>query len=91
MGFTQSLDDPYNPNTLIAEAVELLLGMEVSQSVKDFMKTILLSGQALDSYWTSAWDDYIQNPTNTTYYQEVYTRLQALYQYILNTAEHQLS
>lgn len=91
MGFTQSLDDPYNPNTLIAEAVELLLGMEVSQSVKDFMKTILLSGQALDSYWTSAWDDYIQNPTNTTYYQEVYTRLQALYQYMLNTAEHQLS
>lgn len=91
IGFTQSLDNAYDPNALIAEAVMLLYGLDVSQTVKDFMKSILLSGQSTDSYWTSAWDNYIQNPSNTTYYQEVYTRLQALYKYMLDNPEHQLS
>lgn len=91
IGFTQSLDDAYDPNTLIAEAVTLLYGLDVSQTVKDFMKSILLSGQSTDAYWTAAWDNYILNPTNMTYYQEVFTRLQALYKYMLDTPEHQLS
>ncbi|MGL4364353.1 MAG: DUF1800 family protein, partial [Bacteroidales bacterium] len=91
IGFTESLDNPFDPNALIAEAVSLLYGLDVSQNVKDFMKTILLSGQSLDSYWTSSWDNYIQDPTNMAYYQEVYNRLQALYKYMLDNPEHQLS
>ncbi len=91
IGFTQSLDDAYDPNNLVAEAATLLHGIDVSQTVKDFMKGILLSGQSTDAYWTSAWDNYIQNPTDMAYYQEVYNRLQALYKYMLDTPEHQLS
>ncbi|MGL4364407.1 MAG: DUF1800 domain-containing protein [Bacteroidales bacterium] len=91
IGFTESLDDPFDPNALIAEAVSLLYGLDVSQNVRDFMKSILLSGQSQDSYWTVSWDNYIQDPTNMTYYQEVYNRLQALYKYILDNPEHQLS
>ena len=51
----------------------------------------LLSGQAQDHYWTDAWDDYLADPTNTMYYGIVESRLQGMYQYLMNLAEYQLS
>ena len=89
--FTQDLDTPYDPNALVAEAVMLLYGLDVSQTIKDYMKSILLSGQSDDSYWTNAWNDYLQNPSDTALYQEVYSRLKALYIYLLSSPEYQLS
>lgn len=89
--FTQDLDNPSDPNLLVAEAVMLLYGLDVSQTIKDYMKSILLSGQSSDIYWTIAWDNYIQNPSDHTLHQEVYTRLMALYVYLLSSPEYQLS
>lgn len=66
--------------------------IELTQSSKDYLKTqILLSGQTSDYYWTTAWNNYITEPTNSSYKNVVNGRLQALYKYLLDLSEYQLS
>jgi hypothetical protein len=55
-----------------------------------FAKTILLSGQASDYYWTAAWNNYKNDP-NATNKNIVLSRLQYMYKYLMNQAEYQLS
>lgn len=63
VGWAQSLDDPLDPNALIEEAVFLLYGVDISQEIKDDLKTqYLLLGQASDYYWTNAFNLYISDP-----------------------------
>jgi hypothetical protein len=72
--------------------LSLLYKIDVSQSTKDYLKTqVLLSGQSTDAYWTTAWDNYIQDTTNAANQKIVLTRLKALYKYIMNLSEYQLS
>jgi uncharacterized protein (DUF1800 family) len=92
LAFTKKLSNPSDPNAVINDALEILLKIEISQSSKDYLKTnMLLSGQSTDSYWTTAWTNYINNPTNTSYKSIVQTRLQALYKYLMDLSEYQLS
>ena len=58
--------DPTDPNTLVSDAVELLFGITVSQSVRNQLKTSrLLLGQQNDMYWTDAYEIYAANPNTT--------------------------
>jgi hypothetical protein len=52
---------------------------------------ILLSGQANDYYWTSAWNTYINNPFDQMAYETVRSRLALLHKYIMSLAEYQLA
>lgn len=88
--FVKTLNNPSNPNNLISESIEILYGLSVSQSTKDYFKQILLTGQTTDYYWTDLWDSYIQNPNNADIETEVNTRLQGLFYYLLLRAETQL-
>jgi uncharacterized protein (DUF1800 family) len=92
LAFTASLPNPSNPNELINQIVSFLFMVEISQSSKDFLKKeMLLSGQDSDSYWTTAWNNYSNNPTNSGYKSIVQIRLQNLYKYLLDLPEYQLS
>lgn len=92
IAFAKSLDNPSDPNLLINESLECLYMIELTQSSKDYLKTqILLSGQTSDYYWTTAWNNYITEPTNSSYKNVVNGRLQALYKYLLDLSEYQLS
>ncbi len=91
LAFTMTLDNPSDPNFLIDEAFSLLHPLPADPAVKTAMKAILLSGQASDYYWTTAWTNYVGAPTNTTYATTARTRLQTLYQAITNMAEFHLS
>jgi hypothetical protein len=64
---------------------------DVSQTVKDYLKSILLNGQSNDVYWTNAWTDYVNAPTNMTYYNTVLTRLRSMFKYLMDLSEYQLS
>ena len=86
-----ALTIPGDPVLLIQAVIDLHYSEDVSQAVKDYLKNILLSGQTSNSYWTSAWDDYLNNPTNTMYYNIVATRLRSMYQYIMDLSEYQLA
>lgn len=92
IAFANNLDNPSDPNLLIDESLELLFMIPLSQASKDFLKTqILLSGQSSDSYWTTAWNNYKSTPTNTSYKELVFIRLQTLYKYLMDLSEYQLS
>lgn len=90
--FVKKFENPSDPNSLIAEAVELLLGATVSQNVKDQLKTnYLLLGQATDYYWTDAWEVYLANPnTSDPEARRVPTMLQDLFIYLMSSAEFHL-
>lgn len=91
LAFVSSLSDPSNPNTLISDSLEILYAIDIAQQVRDFLKSILLSGQASDSYWTAAWTTYIANTGNSGNRVIVLTRLQAMFKYLMNLPEYQLS
>jgi uncharacterized protein (DUF1800 family) len=91
IAFVDGLSNPADPNVLINDSLAMLYSIPVSQALKDFLKTILLSGQSTDIYWTSAWTDYKNNPSNASFYKIVLTRLLAFYKYLMNLAEYQLT
>lgn len=90
IAFASQFDNPGNPNQLIDDVVAILLPMEISTAQKQFIKSILLSGQANDFYWTAAWQAYLANPTNQMLYEAVSFRLASMHKYIMNLAEYQL-
>ncbi len=90
--FTQSLSNPGDPNAVIDDALSILYRVPMSAGFKQLTKEqILLSNQTQDYYWTNAWTAYIADPTNTANYNIVNARLKALYQYLMNLSEYQLS
>jgi hypothetical protein len=90
VAFAQTFDNPLDPNALVNEAVLLLYSYDVDQTFKDYLKTFLLSGQTSDYYWSDAWAEYTSNPTDTTAYNTVNSRLKAMFEYMLTQAEYHL-
>ncbi len=91
VAYTATLTNPDDPDLLIQEVIDRHYSEDVSQTVKTYLKNILLSGQISNSYWTIAWNNYIGTPTNTSYYNIVLNRLRSMYQYIMDLSEYQLS
>jgi len=91
VAYAKTLSNPGNPDDLINDALKNIYRITVSPQVKQQMKTqMLLSGQLYDYYWTNAWMAYIASPT-TANFNIVNTRLKALFQYLMNLSEYQLS
>jgi uncharacterized protein (DUF1800 family) len=91
IAYTQSLTNPSDPIALIDEVLSYHYAIDGTSGLKAYLLDILLSGQSTNSYWTNAWLDYTNDPTNTTYLMIVKTRLQAFYKYIMDLSEYQLS
>lgn len=90
MHLAKKFYSPGDPNFLIDFYVDLLLGLDLSTTLKNTYKTSsLLSGQAQDYYWSNAWSAYIGNP-NTTNTNTVRTRLVSLLTELTHLAEHNL-
>ncbi|MBP6023767.1 DUF1800 domain-containing protein [Ferruginibacter sp.] len=91
VAFAEQLPNPSDPNLLITQSLEILFRYPLSESGKEFVKrSILLSGQTQDHYWTDAWDAYKANPSNTGTKAIVISRLKAFYKYIMNLPEYHL-
>ncbi len=88
--FTKTLNKPEDPNLLIDEVLSLFFSINVSTSVKQNLKAILLDGQAQDYYWTNAWLDHIKNPNDDMKKETVKWKLKSLYQHIMQMEEYQL-
>lgn len=58
--------DPYDPNVLVQEAVDLLFAVPVSATVRFQLKVaFLLLGQLSDHYWSDAYELYLLDPDTT--------------------------
>ncbi|MFN0216124.1 MAG: DUF1800 family protein [Saprospiraceae bacterium] len=90
VAFAAQFSNPGDPNALIDDTLAILLPMPLSFLKKIFLKSILLSGQLSDHYWTDAWNAYVNNPTDPMAYQTVWFRLASMHKYIMNLAEYQL-
>ncbi len=88
--FLEHLENPEDPNKMLAESAELLLGIGLEKNVLDSIKSILLSGQETDAYWTTAWLELMQNPEDESYRMVVESRLKATFQHLLQLGEAQL-
>lgn len=89
--FTESLTNPSDPIALIDEVLAISYAIDPTPGLQAYLLSILLSGQASNSYWTIAWDAYASDPLNTANYNIVKTRLQSFYKYIMDLSEYQLS
>ena len=87
--FAAQFSNPGDPNQLVADMCALLSPNDLTYQYS-LLVSSLLSGQTNPSYWTTAWNQYVTNPTNTTYLNTVTTRLRTVITYILGLAEYQL-
>ncbi len=90
IAFAAQFSNPSDPNQLIADSAALLSPNDIGATQTNFLKSILLSGQAQDYYWSDAWDDYVSAPTNASFVAIVESRLRSMYTYMLQLAEYQL-
>lgn len=87
MAFTATMANPSDPDLLIDEVLELFHALPSEPALKNQLKAILLSNQTTNSYWTTAWNNYVGAPTNTTFANTVKTRLRTFYKAVLTMAE----
>lgn len=91
IAFAAQFEHPEDPVQLVNNIVRLMLPMDLSVTKKFLLKSILLSGQLNDSYWTNAWNTYIANPNDVMAYETVHTRLALLNKYVMSLPEYQLA
>lgn len=86
--FAKRMSNPADPNVLIQDFNKYLLRRTLSQGLRDAIKQdILLTGQTDDYYWTSAWNAYINAPSNLNNYTVVNNRLKQLAMYFMSKLE----
>ena len=89
LAFTRQFANANDPDQLVDQFCTTLLGIDVSATQKIAYKSILLSGQTSNYYWTNAWDAYILSPT-TANANIVKPRLTSLLTELTRLPEHQL-
>jgi len=90
LAFIATLDDPLEPNAMIAEIVTLLLPQPLEPGQLTALKEILIPGLP-DFEWTLEYGNYLGNPDDETTRQAVQSKLQDLFVGLFNMAEFHLS
>jgi len=92
LAFASSLASPGDPNLLISESLDILYRVPLSaDTITSLKQNILLGGLTTDSYWTTAWNAYLSNPSDDIAKGTVFSRLQTFYKYLINLPEYHLS
>lgn len=80
-----------DPNLLVQEVVKYLFPVNLSSEQREEIKRInLLSGQTDDQYWTTAWNNYKNNPT-TNNITIARNRVRDLFVHLMQLAEFHLT
>jgi hypothetical protein len=88
---TNHIANPGDPNALINELMDnFLIYSENRQEKLDYLKAILLTGTADDSYWTNSWSNYEDDPSNPIFRDEVNWRLRSMMQRFFQLPDFQL-
>lgn len=91
IAFASMFDNPSDPTQLVEDVTRFLLPQPISEQKKTNIKNILLSGLPSDIYWTTAWSEYLADPTDPMAFEVVNIRLFAMLRYVLRLAEYQLA
>lgn len=90
ISFISTLDDPSDPDEMIAEICNLIFPRPMNQEQKDFFKASLIPGLP-DFEWTVEYEDYLNDPTNEDKRNAVENKLYNMFMVIMNVPEFQLS
>ncbi|GAB4255270.1 MAG: hypothetical protein Kow0027_21900 [Saprospiraceae bacterium] len=90
LSFVASLDDPFDPNSLISEIASILFPQPISQEQKDALKGVLIPGLP-DFEWTVEYSDYVNNPGDPNLEAAVEDKLRNLLTAMLSMPEFYLS
>lgn len=90
LSFTASLDDPYDPNHLIEEFVQILFPQPITDGQKTALKEILIPGLP-DYEWSIEYGDYVLDPDNMDLATSVENKLRSLVRAMLTMPEFYLS
>ena len=88
--FAASIDDPFDPNSLIEEFSKILYPQPISQEQKDLLKSILIPGLP-DFEWTVEYGAHINDPDDTDLEAAVRSKLEDLLTAMLSMPEYYLS
>jgi hypothetical protein len=88
--FISKLEHPEDINHLINDTLNLLLSVDVNNSVRLELKKILLSGQTNEKYWTDAWKDFNEAKANEDHMSVISTRLEPFFKKIFSLPEFQM-
>ncbi|RFM27387.1 DUF1800 domain-containing protein [Deminuibacter soli] len=91
---TQTLSDPGDPNSLIAELAQYFFINGLPAEQQDYVKSKILLGNlqsgTADHYWTQAWERLQQQPSDTANTKDVQSKLEELYKYLLRMPNYHL-
>lgn len=90
IAFARQCPKAEDPDLLVDFFVELLLALPLSTAKKTSLKSILLSNQTSNSYWTIAWNNYNSDPSIANE-NILRIRLNSILLEITRLAEHQLA
>lgn len=90
LSFVAQLNDPFDPNNLIAEIASLLFPQPISQTQIDALKSVLIPGLP-DYEWTVEYSDYLNNPGDPNLAAAVEDKLRNLLTAMLSMPEFYLS
>jgi hypothetical protein len=66
LALVDQFTNPMDPNSLVADAADLLMAVPISEDVRNQLKTnFLLLGQQSDFYWSDAYELYVNDPNTT--------------------------
>jgi hypothetical protein len=66
LALVDQFTNPMDPNSLVADAADLLMAVPISEAVRNQLKTnFLLLGQQSDFYWSDAYELYVNDPNTT--------------------------
>ncbi len=90
IAYAKTIEDVADPNLLIDYLVRFHLGMDITQEMRDALKSTLLTGQSEDYYWTNAWNAFIADEENEENMNIVRIRLLLLMNRFFQLSEYQL-
>ena len=90
ISFVKKFQYPENVDSLVEECVKLLCAVQISDSSKSQLKTLLLSGQKAEHYWTDAWNKFADNPDDSPTRNVIENRLMLFFRSLMNLPEYQM-
>ncbi len=90
LSFLEKLEDPYDPNALLAETADILLPQPLTDGQITALKEVLIPGLP-DFEWTVEYTEHLANPDDQDLRNAVVKKLEATFMALLSAAEFHLS
>ena len=90
LAFLETIEQPDDPNSVIAEFAKILFTHEVTDDQHKYLKEILIPGLP-DYEWTVEYGEYKSDPQNSDLRESIELKVRSLLKAMLSMPEYQLS